>query len=294
MKLAPSIALLCVLLGLGISARAGDPLATFNEAFRQTYAKAKADSLARGGPVLLLSGDQLLLYRNHAKVAEATVRPPLYHQLKAVAHMPLALHLLFTTQGGPSRDQVAGLRKLAGAARADLASWAPPPLLAGQQRILDACLDLLDQQLRRGGPDPGSLAAFALAMGPLVLANADQAAALELEALDREVARFRKGLAPGEWDALQVVVIGSHMAREGEVAMQYFSRLLAEPEEGHRIIFAESLWQPKDALDLLATHRVDLGEGAAFFHDPMRMHRDVLADGARQWLDHHLPPAPVH
>jgi hypothetical protein len=292
MKLAPSIALLCLLLGPAVSARAGDPLTTFNDAFRQTYAKAKADTLARSGPVLLLSGDQLLLYRNNVKVAETTVRPPLYHQLKAVAHMPLALHLLFSAPGGPSREQLAGLKAMAGAVRADLGRWAPPPLLAHQERILDGCLGLLDRQLR--GPDAAGLDAFALAMAPLVLANADQAAALELEALHREVARFRQGMAPGDWDALRVVVIGSHMAREGEVAMQYFSRLLAEPEEGNRLIFAEGLWQPKDAMDLLATHRVDLGEGAAFFREPMRMHRDVLADGARKWLDRHLPPAPAH
>jgi hypothetical protein len=36
---------------------------------------------------------------------------------------------------------------------------------------------------------------------------------------------------------------------------------------------------------------VDLDEGAAFFGEPMRMHRDILADGARKWLDDHLPAA---
>ncbi|MDR3670409.1 MAG: hypothetical protein P4L36_06175 [Holophaga sp.] len=294
MTMTASLVLLCLLLGPGVPSRAGDPLTSFNDAFRETYAKAKADSLVRTGPVLMLAGDQLLLYRHAAKVAETTVRPTLYHRLKAVAHTPLAIHLLFTAPDRPSRERVADLRRLAEAARADLARWAPPALLANQERILDGCLGLLDRQLRPGGADPESLAAFALAMGPLVLANADQAAALELEALDRGVARFREGLAPGEWEALRVVVIGSHMAREGEVAMQYFCRLLAEPGEGNRVVFAEGLWQARDAMDLLATHRVDLGLGAAFFRDPMRMHRDILADGAGKWLDGHLPPGPAH
>ena len=85
-----------------------------------------------------------------------------------------------------------------------------------------------------------------------------------------------------------MVLIGSHMAREGEVAWQYFSRLLGQALEGDRIIYAEGRWEVKDALDLLATHGLDRRLGAAFFGDPGRMHRDVLADAAKDWLDGHL------
>jgi hypothetical protein len=40
----------------------------------------------------------------------------------------------------------------------------------------------------------------------------------------------------------------------------------------------------KAALELLATHGVDRGLGAAFFGDPARMHRDLLADAAMAWV----------
>jgi len=182
------------------------------------------------------------------------------------------------------------LRALVLAARAGLRSWAAPPALARQERILDGCLQLLDEQVRPGGLAPGRLAQFAGAMGPELLANADEAAAQELEALHGKVARLRQGMTAEDWRALRVVIIGSHMAREGEVAEQYFLRLLGEAGEGDRVVYAEGLWQPRDALDLLATHRVDLGAGAAFFGEPMRMHRDILGDGARRWLDAHVPP----
>jgi hypothetical protein len=272
-----------------------DPLDQLNAAFRDAYAKARQESLARGGPVLMVSGDELVLYRHNVRLAGEVVRPAGYHRLKAVAHVALALHLVLGAQGGQTPDGAAlrAIRALALAARDDLKHWASPADLPRQERILDGCLQLLDDQLKPDGLAPGRLAAFGAAMGPLVLANADTAAALELEALHRAVARFRKGMDAGDWTALRVVIIGSHMAREGEVASQYFARLLGEPGEGERIIFAESLWQPKDALDLLATHRVDLGAGAAFFGEPMRMHRDILADGARKWLDAHLPLARV-
>jgi hypothetical protein len=279
-----------------VPAAVQDPLEQLNAAFREAYAKAKKESLTRGGPVLTVSGDELVLYRNNVKRAGEVIRPVGYHRLKAVAHVALALHLVLGEQGGQTRDGAAGLRTiraLALAARDDLKHWASPSDLPRQERILDGCLQLLDDQLKPGGLAHGRLAAFGAAMGPLVLANADAAAALELEALHRAVARFRKGMDAGDWDALRVVIIGSHMAREGEVATQYFTRLLGEPGEGERIIFAESLWQPRDALDLLATHRVDLGAGAAFFGEPMRMHRDILADGARKWLDARLPLGPV-
>jgi hypothetical protein len=158
---------------------------------------------------------------------------------------------------------------------------------------MDASLQVLDDLLDRGGLAPGRLAAFTGALGPLVLANAVEAAGLQLDELDRKVARYRKGMDAADWEALRVVILGSHMARDGEVTLQYFCRLLAEPGEGGRIIYAESLWQPRDAMDLLATHLVDQGAGAAFFGDPMRMHRDIMADGARSWLDAHLPRGPV-
>lgn len=280
--------------GQGVSAPAAvqDPLEQFNAAFRSTYARVKADSLNRGGPVLMVDGDHLALYRKGVKLEEQLIRPPLYHRLKAVDHVALALQVMHAPIGPPrvSEPELRTLRSLAQAARDGLKAWCPASALARQERILDACVQLMDDQLRPGGLAPGRLEAFTAELGPLLLANAAEAAGLELDDLNRGVDRVRRGMAPGDWQALRVVVIGSHMAREGEVTMQYFSRLLAEPREGGRIIFAEGLWQPKDALDLLATHQVDQRAGEAFFGDPWRMHRDILADGARQWLDAHLPP----
>src|SRR6185503_15461362 len=63
------------------------------------------------------------------------------------------------------------------------------------------------------------------------------------------------------------------MAREGEIAMQYFERLLGE-REGRRLVFAEGLWDEPSQLQLLATHLLDASIGESFFGDPLRMHRD--------------------
>lgn len=142
---------------------------------------------------------------------------------------------------------------------------------------------------RLGRPGPGSLERFAAGLGPLLLANAGDAAAAELEALHRAAGRFRREVGEDGWRSVRVVLLGAHMARSQDLALQYFTRLLGEPGEGGRIVYGEGLRQADEGLDLLATHRVDGILGGACFGDPARMHRDVLADGARNWLDAHLP-----
>jgi len=278
---------LTLVLLLGAAPLAADPLDQLNAAFRSGYTEAKARSQPRGEPVLVVAGERLLLFQDRRQTAEAPIRPPLYHRLKAVAHVPLALSLMLDPEGEPpAPERLAALRALAAAARAEVADRFPEPDRARQERILDASLALLDG-FRAGAPEPGRLRGFTRELGPLVLANAEAAAALELDQLDRAVGRFRQDLGPAAWSRARVVIIGAHMAREGEVSLQYFCRLLGEPGEGGRIVFAEGLWEPAAALDLLATHRVDAGVGAAFFDDPARMHRDLLADGAQRWLDGH-------
>src|SRR5437763_1505550 len=93
--------------------------------------------------------------------------------------------------------------------------------------------------------------AFARSVGPLLLENAAAAAGSELDALHTQVSAWRRRLTEAEWARLRVVVVGAHMARTGEVASQYFARLLGEEAEGNRWIFAESLFQEGQALDLL-------------------------------------------
>jgi hypothetical protein len=61
--------------------------------------------------------------------------------------------------------------------------------------------------------------------------------------------------------------------------------VLNEPREGRRIVYAESLWEEPRALDLMGTHMLDGAVGEAFFGDYWRMHRDLLADAAKGYLD---------
>jgi len=110
-----------------------------------------------------------------------------------------------------------------------------------------------------------------------------------LEATHAQVTAWRRDMSPREWDQLEVVIIGPHMPRENLVLTQYFLRLLHEPREGRRVVYAESLWEEKNALDLLGTHLLDGSVGEAFFGDYMRMHRDLLGDAATEYLARLIP-----
>jgi len=270
----------------GLMLGGAEPLGQLNTAFHEAYAAVRAEAFAHQGPVLVVDGDRLVLYRDQTVVAEEVVRPPAYHLLKAVAHVPLAVRLRLVAE---SPGDLGSLRDPLEAARQELPVAFPDPVLRARQlRILDAALAFLDQvQGRKASPQ--ELDDYSAAMGPLLLANARDSAALELAALDRTVSAWRRQRLATDWDAVRVVIIGSHMARREEVSFQYFCRLLQAPGEGGRVVYAEEKWNPRDALTLLAGHRVDRELGRAFFHDPDRMHRDLLADGAKKWLEGHPP-----
>ena len=83
--------------------------------------------------------------------------------------------------------------------------------------------------------------------------------------------RWRRQLTREQWQQLKVVVIGSQMPRKGNLAVQYFAKLLGVPGEGKRIVYAESLWGEKKALALLGKYELDRKAATAFFNEPDRL-----------------------
>jgi hypothetical protein len=279
------------------SESARDPLLdALNSEFRDQYRRALAATLVHAGPMILEEGDNLILVHNGERNS-VLVKPVGYHELKAVAHIPLALFVMLSFPPEASlsagrRESLGGYRELMERAQASLPSrHFTPEQLSRQQKIFRASFELLDGILVNGQVDQQKLASFTEHVGPLLLANVADATALEMRELYATAAAWRKLLTPAEWNALHVVMIGPHMPRDQECSIQFFERLFHESEEGKRIIYAEALWNEKDALNLFATHVVDEAAGEAFFGDPMRMHRDLLADAATAYLDAH-PLAP--
>jgi hypothetical protein len=291
-----------LLLGLGSSGAAQepgpldktaepvDPLVTLNRSSQALYALAKQNALARLGPIIIVAGDDLVL-RHGSQRVQVRFIPEFYHTLKTFDHITLAIDVTLATHVAedPLGDDVLGelrdYHKLFPAAARKLESAG----LDGEQRerqkaILEASSSFLDSVIKNRRCTTMERIAFMRRMNPLILANATAAARAAVDALHRQVREWQGQIAPDEWNRLMVIVIGKQLPRNGNLAVQYFAHLLGENGEGQRITYAEGLADEARALDLLATRLVDTQVGIDFFNDPLRLHRDLLSDGARDYL----------
>ena len=208
-----------------------------------------------------------------------------------VAHVPLALDVLLAPHAGEDvlgEDVLADLRQFR-----ELMDRAEPTLqgrglepeqLDRSRTIYAESRGFLDAVVQARRCPRAQRVRFARKMTPIIVKNVDEAARAELDGLDAVVRRWRSEMPAEEWRALKVVILGPPPPRRQNSAVQYFARLLGEPGEGRRILYAESVRDEPKALDFLATDGVDTTIGEDFFNDPTRMHRDLLSDAARDYL----------
>ena len=270
-----------------------EALTALNNAFRAAYADAKSRVLSSSVPTLIVNGARFSLVRDGGRV-EANVGVAIYDPVKTIAHIPLAIYVTLTPGNGAIDDgrlkTLNGLRELIPPAEASLDILKlPAATLARQRQIVTSSLAFLDNVAGKRRFTRSALVDFTRSMAPLVMENVTEATRAQLDATHAQVSAWRRELSSREWDELHVLIIGPHMPREDLVVTQYFLRLLHEPKEGRRVVYAESLWEEPKALDLLGTHLLDGSVGEAFFGDYMRMHRDLLGDAAGQYLPRLLP-----
>ncbi len=285
-----------------------DPLSHLNEAFREAYAARRKAVLASMGPVIAQIEDLLILRKGDQRL-EGPSRTRRYHELKAINHLPLALHVLLADRRGaldePMRGQLTRLRQLVTQTVASLEHRGfTPEQLARQRRILEASLAFIDQVLADGRIAPEALSAFIHARRPDLIRNSEDAARDQLETMHATVEAWRQRMSPEERDRLRAVVAVSHMSRPGNVALQYFSVTLGEHwegrfaqeklEPGKRVLAAETAVDEAAAFELLATHALDASVAVHFFREEDRMQRDLLADAAERILAEmfHKEPEP--
>jgi hypothetical protein len=274
---------------------AASELAEVNASCRAAYRAARERALARSGPVVLFNGDELVFrYGDTRRVSKIT--PAIYTDLKTVAHVALGLAgLLSPPEPGPLdparlfalkgyRETIEKARKaieLRGLTRAQRQR---------QEKILDSCDELLSEVIRGKKIEVKAVAAGLRKLRLPLELNTAEAARAQIDSLHRAMSAWKEKLSEEEWGQLKVVVQGSAMPRKGHMAVQYFARLLGETGEGRRIIYAEALFDETRALALLGTHLLDTQLGADVYDDPQRLHRDLLADAAKGYLDELFAP----
>jgi len=273
----------------------------FHEDYNQLIAQITSTFGKPGGPtVLVFTMKKLILYHNGIREEQEFI-PPLYHQLKAIEHHPLALYgTLQASEGQKLTDSLRDfLRERSQLLQETLSSlneqnWYPN-VVDNQKLLIADSIEYINQVLGEGRINSEKLNNYVQKVTPKIVRGVNEAAAAELELINEKIKSL---LAKEKWRSPYVVISSVHQARRGEVVTQYFEHLFNEFQgEGagreDRIIYAESIFddEPK-ALRLLATHILDQKIASAFFRDPKRLQSDALMDAANFWLWEHAMDIP--
>jgi hypothetical protein len=285
--------------GAGSSYSDPNTLTALNKLFLEAYRERQLIVRTNVRPLLVGNFSTLELYWDgHAETNRCI--PDIYHSLKAVAHVPFGVYLRTKTYAGENNatapDSLRQALKTYLSQIETTASSLPSmgfseAQLVRQKRILAMSQAYASNVVATAKTPASDLMTFARDVGPLLLENANEAAAAQLDMTHAAVMAWKKRVPADEWKQLVVVVPGPQMPRRMNILTQYFARLLGEPShhlgyplESRRLIYAETIFGSRDYLDLMATTFIDGDAGEAFFGDHWRMSRDVLADGAEEYL----------
>jgi len=94
------------------------------------------------------------------------------------------------------------------------------------------------------------------AFAPTILADAVRRRGWRSNAID-PASTLVESLSQAQRDRTMVLVLGPKMPRAGSVAYGYFVNLLGAAEDGHRVVYAEGVFDEKAADALLATLTTD-------------------------------------
>ncbi len=260
-------------------------LFNLNRDFIKAHAAARKINLESGGPIILLRDGKLVLVRNNTETTSEMILPR-YDTLKVFAHMPVAIYLMLGPPGAGKLDAQRLQQLNEYRARIDRVEKNIDQIglkgenLERQKQFLAASKQFLEKVIQQQQFSTEELHTFTRSTLPMIKANLAGAAASQLDAMHQQIMAWKKELTPDEWKKLRVSVKGAVLARDDNLAMQYFERLLHVKGNGMRLIYMERYVPPTPMLTLLATRSVDRGISIAFFDNPDRMFRDVLADAA--------------
>jgi hypothetical protein len=284
---------------VGADASQSDALTTLNNEFRSVYKQAKEHLAEETTPLIMCIGNHMVLIDQNDR-EQVDFIPPKYTQLKVVDHVPLALFILLDGRcdkplSAETQQELDKIKILVAAVRPSLTTLGlDVPTQARQYQLLDLSIGFLERVLGQKQVSKQQLVSFCRELEPMIMKNVDQAVAAQLEIIDRTVGQWKEKIGAERFKKLTVIIVSGHMPREKHTCFQYFSKLLHVKREGLQIIYSEGPDEEKAARDLVGTHVLDASIGETFFKEKLRMHRDLLSDGAAHYLNAHPPLSQGH
>jgi hypothetical protein len=272
---------------------------TFHEEYNGLVSKT-IEGFGQGNqPVMIFTGDTLILLDKGARSAFRII-PKEYHELKALDHLALGIFTLIKSwqEGHLSEQQEKRLTNHIleiDKVKEDIKLYGfSEKVTDNQLTILRISQTYLITTLKSRKVDWKKNNEYAREISKFLLVNVDEAAQLEISNLHAQVSKWRKTIDTSSFKNLYVVIGSSHQARYREITVQYFDKVLNENSSvtaltENRLVFAESVFDEKGCLSMLARHIIDQDIGLQFFGDKFRMQRDSLSDAAAKYIEPLFP-----
>ena len=266
-----------------------------NKLFRKHYAAARKAIEDDFDVVIYGNEGALNLYIDGKKKDSRDIIDGRYTFLKEVAHITLGTYVMLMNKVDKDLDdatvkEVLDFKEAIEKASPDIAKVPLDEKVAvRQKKLVETTTSFLGTVAEQRRVSSAELRAYTRSVAQMDLDNAAEAAAAQLENIDKVVAEWKGGMTDEQWQKLRVIISVGHMPRKQYSIFQYFLRLFNEKEEGERVITVDAGVGYEPGMDLLATHALDRKVAIDFFKDKWRMHRDLLSDGARQYLKKHPP-----
>jgi hypothetical protein len=268
---------------------------SYNNMIHRTYEKLGKEHT----PVIIMAHEEVMLF-HRGEQEVINIIPKLYHQLKGIGHVSFGVYVTLADNGyGHLREDIReNLEHQKSLIERGLGFLDIEPLpmkyMPTHRKMLESALDIINQVLEDDMVTEDMLVEYGRKSSPWYLEGAAISARLEIDSLHETVMNWKEQMGAENWDNIHVVVCAAHQGRYREATLQYFQKLLGE-EEGlaaeneHRVVYAEHITEPKAAMDLLARHMVDQQASHDLFGNCTRLQRDLMSDGAREYLRQLLP-----
>lgn len=263
----------------------------FVEIYEET--RAKLVEQQKEASLIVIDDDVLLFYRrNHPVQRFPGLKPPIYTKMKTLGHIPLAAFCLVCdhTGGRITPGLLAKISEFRGALESsaedlDTSDEVQQGILPKPSPVYAKVIAFLDAVIAKEGASGEEIAAFAQSVGQDIPPLLAAAARAQLDACNVLVTQIHQQLlSDDQWDELRVLILGPYMARQGQLFLQYFSKLLDTSAQGDRRLVYFDGDDLQGAFDRLGTTMLDAMASHAIFGDRETLHRDVLADETTRYL----------